>query len=440
MEYIDPTFGAVDTDTLSIDINIFDLMSPAFHNIYQRVLDNTAPSHVWMKGGRGSGKSSFVALMVVDEIMKDPQANAVIFRKVDEGMRTTLLPQYQWAIDQLGVSGAWRTSLQPMMLLYKNPETGLEQQIRFKGVKDPKRVKASKFRVGYAKYLIYEEADEYESEEDFSIVNSSYMRGEGTGDSRAFYLYNPPKYKGHWLNNWVDVIRDEPSQYVHHSTFIPIALHHPEWLGSTWLESARLVRDKNPNRYEWEFLGRNVNTGNEVFPNAVQEHITFDMIDGLRPYEGFDEGYTADPSVWLRVFYDEQRDTVYITDELVMKRYKTKALAKDILNVQEGSYNIVRGDSANPRVLDEMRDLGVNALAVSKSPNSVPHGTNWLANRIKIVIDFKCPNTWREFSSYALLPDGVGNRKHGFPDKDNHTIDTTRYALEEVIANYDWIL
>jgi len=37
----------------------------------------------------------------------------------------------------------------------------------------------------------------------------------------------------------------------------------------------------------------------------------------------------------------------------------------------------------------------------------------------------------REFLNYELEKDANGNFKAEFPDKDNHTIDAVRYALED---------
>jgi phage terminase large subunit len=49
-----------------------------------------------------------------------------------------------------------------------------------------------------------------------------------------------------------------------------------------------------------------------------------------------------------------------------------------------------------------------------------------------IVIDSdRCPNTAREFLNYELEKDSNGNFKAKFPDKNNHSIDAARYALED---------
>lgn len=59
------------------------------------------------------------------------------------------------------------------------------------------------------------------------------------------------------------------------------------------------------------------------------------------------------------------------------------------------------------------------------------HGIEWLRDLDEIIIDpARCPNAAREFSSYELERDKDGNYKANYPDRDNHTIDATRYATE----------
>ena len=54
----------------------------------------------------------------------------------------------------------------------------------------------------------------------------------------------------------------------------------------------------------------------------------------------------------------------------------------------------------------------------------------------EIIIDgVRCPNAKREFYNYELEPDGNDGFKDGYPDKDNHTIDAVRYALEDDMTN-----
>ena len=60
----------------------------------------------------------------------------------------------------------------------------------------------------------------------------------------------------------------------------------------------------------------------------------------------------------------------------------------------------------------------------------------WLQGR-KIVIDRnRTPEAYREFSRYEFEQDREGNFISGYPDRNNHLIDATRYALERVMRTY----
>lgn len=68
------------------------------------------------------------------------------------------------------------------------------------------------------------------------------------------------------------------------------------------------------------------------------------------------------------------------------------------------------------------------------------HGIKWLQDRNEIIIDpIRCPNTAREFTAYEVERDHHGNLKGSYPDKNNHSIDAVRYALEDVIKGNKWL-
>ena len=93
-------------------------------------------------------------------------------------------------------------------------------------------------------------------------------------------------------------------------------------------------------------------------------------------------------------------------------------------------------DSAEPKSVADYRSLGLHAKPAVKGTGSVDYGMKWLQGR-KLVIDRRrTPNVAREFESYEYDRDRNGNFVSGYPDRNNHTIDATRYALERVIRNY----
>jgi phage terminase large subunit len=61
----------------------------------------------------------------------------------------------------------------------------------------------------------------------------------------------------------------------------------------------------------------------------------------------------------------------------------------------------------------------------------VSFGIKRLAGLEEVVVDpVQCPAASREFSSYEYPSDGMGEFRAQFVDRNNHTIDAVRYALE----------
>ena len=96
-------------------------------------------------------------------------------------------------------------------------------------------------------------------------------------------------------------------------------------------------------------------------------------------------------------------------------------------------------DSAANRSIATLRDLGFIRLRgcrkyAAHGGTSVTDGMKWLQSRAKIIIDpQRCPWTAREFSEYEYALDKkTGEVMPGFVDAANHSIDMTRYALEDV--------
>lgn len=92
---------------------------------------------------------------------------------------------------------------------------------------------------------------------------------------------------------------------------------------------------------------------------------------------------------------------------------------------------LVTADSAEPRTINEFKLLGLNIIGAKKGADSVDNGIKFLQDLDKIIIDpVRCPNAAREFNDYEIEMDRDGNLRGDFPDRNNHTIDAVRYAME----------
>ena len=93
-------------------------------------------------------------------------------------------------------------------------------------------------------------------------------------------------------------------------------------------------------------------------------------------------------------------------------------------------------DSAEPRSIAELKEYGIQALKAKKGPGSIEFGENWLDDLEAIVIDNKrTPNIAKEYENIDYQTDKDGNIRPKLEDKDNHSIDATRYALENDMKN-----
>ena len=90
-------------------------------------------------------------------------------------------------------------------------------------------------------------------------------------------------------------------------------------------------------------------------------------------------------------------------------------------------------DSAEKKSTGDYRAFGLMARNAEKGPGSVEYSMKWLQSLREIVIDNRrCPHTAEEFLDYEYERDKDENIITGYPDKDNHHIDATRYAMNKV--------
>lgn len=401
-----------------------ELIAPSFYSLHEEIKQDKF-THYWLKGGRGSCKSTFISVEIILGMMQDSASNAVVIRKVAATLKDTVYEQLVWAIDKLGVSDYWQQKISPLELIYK--PTG--QKILFRGADKPKKLKSTKVSKGYIRYIWYEEVDELTGMSEIRTINQSLMRGGAKFD--VFYSYNPPKSQRNWVNTEVLTMRED--RHVHTSTYLTVP---KEWLGKQFIIEAEHLKKTKPEAYRHEYLGEAVGTGGEVFTNLLIRQIPNSEIDTFdRIKRGVDFGYAADPFAYVIGHYDRKRKRLYLFDEIYKQRL-SNARAADMIK-EKGSYRqTIYCDAVEPKSIAEFKSYGLPAKKCKKSPDSVEYGIKFLQSLEAIIIDnVRCPNTAREFLGYELESDGNDGFKDGYPDKNNHTIDAVRYSLTDEISS-----
>lgn len=411
-------------------LKISDLLTPKFYLLYSAWKSNKYTRLV-CKGGRGSAKSTNIALILVVDLMQYP-VNTICFRKVGETLRKSVYEQIKWAIKFLGVEEYFEYKLSPLEIIYK--ERG--NKFIFMGVDDPqksKSIKEAQFPV--ARYW-FEELAEFKNEDEVETVLNSIFRGklEKGLIYKGFFSYNPPKMKHNWVNKKYNYSFIENNVYVHHSTY----LENPH-ISEEFIKEAEAVKAKDETKYRLVYMGEPIGNGLVPFPNLEIREIEASEIAGLEKYRnGVDWGYGVDPLAFVRWGYDKKKSIIYALDEYYGVGLKNRDLANYILS--KGYDELVMCDSAEPKSIDELKEYDISAWGAKKGAGSVEYGEKWLSDLEAIVIDPKrTPNISREFEMIDYDTDREGNPLPRLCDSNNHTIDATRYAFSNDMKKGKWV-
>lgn len=405
-----------------IQIKLSDKMAPSFFAVHQDVKQH-GHTHYVLAGGRGSTKSSYVSLEIPLLLMRNPECHAVILRKVGNTLRNSVYTQMEWALDALHISDKWKMTISPMEITRK--ATG--QKILFFGVDDKAKIKSIKLPFGYVGVVWYEELDQFAGMEEIRNLNQSLMRGGSK--FWCFSSYNPPKSANNWVNE--EMLLDEQDRLVHRSDYLSV---NPDWLGPQFIYEADKLKAKNETAYRHEYLGEITGTGGDVFENVTERRITDEEIQQFdRRRYGLDFGFAVDPLAFVSMHYDSKREILYIFDEIYQpKLINRQAAAKIKKKITETA--LIRADSAEPKSIKELNELGLRVMAAKKGPDSVEFGIRWLQGLSAIVIDKKrCPNAYKEFVTYEYETTRDGQYISAYPDKNNHAIDAVRYGCEDLM-------
>jgi phage terminase large subunit len=228
------------------------------------------------------------------------------------------------------------------------------------------------------------------------------------------------------------VLEERKDKLVHHSDYLTVPR---EWLGEQFILEAEHMKETRPTQYEHDYLGKVTGTGRDIFDNLIIGTITDEEIQQFdRIYFGVDFGWYPDCWAFTKCYYDAARKTVYLFDEHKANKKSNRA-TYDIMVNEHGvtSSDKVICDSSEPKSIEDYRSYGLFARGAIKGAGSVEYSMKWLQSLKNIIIDNnRCPNAAKEFLKYEYEVDKDGQVIEGYPDKDNHFIDSLRYALNDI--------
>lgn len=395
-----------------------------------RWIDERKYLEYWLRGGRASIKSSFGSEKGIEILENNPDMCAICIRKVGNTLKDSIYSQMLWAIDKLdesypGLKEHWSITKSPLEI--KNKDTG--QIIYFRGADDPGKIKSIKPPKGkYIGLIIYEEFDQMNGMNEVRKIDQSVVRGGN--DFIIFRIYNTPKSTNHFVNKESRIPKE--NRLIHTSTYLDVPV---DWLGQPFVDEAKYTEEINPKVYKNEYLGEETGDGGNVFENIELREITDEEIENFDYiYMGLDFGWYPDPLAWTKMCYQPNKKTLYIFDEFVVNKMSNSDVWKYLQEEKDVKEDdLITGDSAEPKSIADFQSYGSLMRGAKKGPDSVEYSMKWLSGLAKIVIDPKrCPKSAEEFTTYEYQQDKDGEYISGYIDKDNHCIDSVRYALNPI--------
>ena len=419
------------------NVSIKKAISPHFRKFWVKSREKKHLRYV-LKGGRGSGKSYHIPMRILIDMIEYP-VSALGMRKIQNTLVKSVFQNFKAAAKILKVDHLFRFVPSNLEITYK-PRGN---KIYFAGADDPNKIKSIKDGDFPLAILWIEELAEFKTEDEVTTIENSVLREELEGkifseannrkrkygfDYSFYYSYNPPKRRQSWVNKKYESVFVDKNTFVDHSTY----LDNP-YLSKKFIEEAENVKERKPLKYEWEYMGKAIGSGIVPFDNLVFETIPdelFNSFDNIR--QAVDFGYGPDPLAFVQWHYDKKHNTIYAMNEIYGHKISNGTLAAKLKQKGFDRHRII-ADSSEPKSIDELRiDHGIRVMGAKKGPDSVQYGEEWLGDLDAIIIDPKrTPNIAEEFENIDYAQDKNGDSLPRLEDKDNHTIDSTRYAFED---------
>ena len=366
-----------------------------------------------ISGGRGSSKSFGVGTFT--SLLSFEKGHKILFtRQTMTSAHLSIIPEFQEKIQLLESEDKFEITKTDIL----NKQSGSE--IIFRGLKTSSGDQTANLKSlqGVTDWVL-EEAEELTEEATFDKINLS-VRQKGV-QNRIIIIFNPTT-KEHWIykrffeqagveGGFNGVKRNVT--YIH--TTYEDNIEH---LDQSFLDEVQRIKETNPKKYQHAILGGWLDKAEGVvFTNW--QFGTFNP-NGLQTSFGMDFGFSIDPDALTEVAIDKTKKIIYIKEVIYERGLKTHVLAQLMKDKVGGG--LIIADSAEPRLIDDLRYQGINIQPVKKG--TIESGIVRMQD-YQIILDPQSTNLAKEFNNYCYL----NKASKLYIDDWNHGIDSARYNI-----------
>jgi phage terminase large subunit len=275
-----------------------------------------------------------------------------------------------------------------------NIRTG--SKIIFRGIKTSQGTQTANLKSisGVTTWLL-DEAEELVDEDVFDKIDFSIRSDEK--QNRVILILNPSTkehfiYKRFFEQNSVNEssnLTKGDTTYIHTSY-----LDNFENLSESFLNQIEKIKQNNSHKYNHVILGGWLDKAEGV----VFTNWSFGSFnpDNLQTSCGMDFGFSVDPDTLTEVAIDKSKMKIYVKEHIYQNAIKTHELAPMILS--KVGNKLIIADSAEPRLIEDLRHLGVNVQAVKKG--TIESGITRMQD-YEIIVDPSSQNIAKELNNYA---------------------------------------
>jgi phage terminase large subunit len=369
-------------------------------NVVYKHLVNTNKKIIVEQGGTRSGKTYNILLWIIFEYCaKNKNKTITICRKSFPSLRASVMRDFLTILKTYKIySESFHNKSNSEYKLFSN-------LIEFISLDMPQKVRGRKRSL-----LFINEANELYFEDWQQLIFRT--------DDRIIIDYNPSD-EYHWIYDKI-IPRNDCDFY--RTTY----LDNP-FLEQTIKDEIERLKDTDEQYWQIYGLGLKGISKATIFKYYECNHIP---IDAKFIAYGGDAGYTNDPSTLVSVYLKGYN--LYIKEHL----YRTMMTTLDLHNTfREAGIQrqLIYFDSAEPRLIDELRRMGWNIRPSLKGKDSINAGID-LLKRYKINITTDSTNAIQEFRNYKWREDRTGKLTNIPEDKHNHIIDAVRYATYSILS------
>ena len=360
-------------------------------------------------GGRGSGKSHAFAELLVARAAATQGFRAACVREVQKSLKNSVKLLVEDKIKALGVSSMFEV----LEAEIRTPGGGV---IMFQGMQNH-TADSIKSLEGFDVAWV-EEAQSL-SQRSLDLLRPT-IRKPG---SELWFSWNPGK-----PTDPVDVLlRGETPP--RNAVVLEVNWSDNPHLPTDLLEEQEDDLRRDPDKWLHVWNGAySLNSEARVFRNWQVE--AFEAPSSAVHRFGADWGFAVDPTVLVRCHVEGRKLFVdYEVSEVGCEIDKTPALFDRIAGSRKF---LIRADSARPETVSYMKRQGFRITSAIKGVGSIEDGVEFLRS-FDIVVHPRCTNVIEELTLYSYkVDDHTGEILPFLDDKNNHTIDALRYALEEL--------